>query len=255
MRRGVLLAITLLGPFSLALAAAAQDAARVNAPGADAPPNAAGGGEAEMAAPPPQTLRSGAAVSAGDGVPTNGGQSAAGQQTITTAPGTSAYIPQTPGEAAPPHIHPVPVPQSRIGIEDGQATTPRAAGNGAGIVPESMPADADGAVKRFSMSQDRFTQEGGEALYRTTCQACHMSDGKGAVGAGGYPPLDGNPKLVSKYYIVDVLLNGYHGMPRFGDQMTDDQVAAIANYVRSELGSNAFEGTLTSDDVNGLRER
>lgn len=169
--------------------------------------------------------------------------------TVTTAPATSAYVPLVPGDAAPPRAQPVPVPQSRIGGNAPDAVPP------ADISPQSLPANADGAVRRFSAEPDLFTQDNGEALYRTTCEACHMRDGKGAAGAGEYPPLAGNPKLVSKYYIVEVLLNGYHGMPRFGDQMTDAQVAAVTNYVRGNLGLNDFEGMLTAEDVSGLRGR
>lgn len=107
-------------------------------------------------------------------------------------------------------------------------------------------------IERFSQSPDQFTQTDGQALYETTCQACHMQDGKGAEGAGHYPPLAGNPKLVSKYYILTVLLTGYHGMPRFGDQMNDAQIAEVANYVRNNFG-NAFPDDIAPEDVQGLR--
>ena len=108
------------------------------------------------------------------------------------------------------------------------------------------------AVERFSLNPKQFTQTDGKDLYETTCQACHMEDGKGAEGAGHYPPLAGNAKLVSKYYILSVLVTGYHGMPRFGDQMDDDQIAAVSNYVRGNLG-NAYTDTITSNDVRKLR--
>ncbi|MFP7571063.1 c-type cytochrome [Marivita sp. S2033] len=112
--------------------------------------------------------------------------------------------------------------------------------------------DVRRVIDRFSKSPDHFTQTDGQALYETSCQACHMEDGKGAEGAGHYPPLAGNPKLVSKYFIVTVLLTGYHGMPRFGDQMDDDQIAEISNYVRENFG-NSFPGEITSEDVQNLR--
>lgn len=109
-----------------------------------------------------------------------------------------------------------------------------------------------GIMSYFSNSPDHFTQQDGDALYRATCQACHMADGKGAEGAGAYPPLAGNPKLLSKHYIVSVLLTGYHGMPRFGDQMSNEQVAAVSNFVRNAFG-NDFPGEVTAADVEALR--
>ena len=110
----------------------------------------------------------------------------------------------------------------------------------------------DTLLSRFSDNPDRFTQTDGEALYRTTCQACHMEDGKGAAGAGAHPPLAGNPKLMSKHFVAGVILTGYHGMPRFGDQMSDEQIAAVTNYVRSNFG-NDFPDPITPDQVSRLR--
>lgn len=107
-------------------------------------------------------------------------------------------------------------------------------------------------VQRFSMDPHRFTQESGEALYEASCQGCHMADAKGAAGAGRYPPLAGNPKLISKYYMISVLLNGYHGMPRFGHQMSDQQISELVNYVRGNFG-NQFPDEATPDDVKMMR--
>ena len=44
-------------------------------------------------------------------------------------------------------------------------------------------------------SEERFVARDGAALYRGICQGCHMPDGRGAVGAGRYPPLAGNDRL------------------------------------------------------------
>src|SRR5258708_8646502 len=41
----------------------------------------------------------------------------------------------------------------------------------------------------------RFYEMSGEELFANVCRACHMSDGKGAVGAGTYPSLAGNRNL------------------------------------------------------------
>lgn len=107
-------------------------------------------------------------------------------------------------------------------------------------------------VQRFSLNPYHFTQTSGPDLYQTTCQGCHMEDAKGASGAGHYPPLAGNPKLISKYYMISVLVNGYHGMPRFSDQMSDNQIAELVNYVRSNFG-NQFPDEATPDDVKMMR--
>lgn len=107
-------------------------------------------------------------------------------------------------------------------------------------------------LQRFSDDPNRFTQTDGEALYRTTCQACHMEDGQGATGSGAHPPLGGNPKMISKHFLAGVVLTGYHGMPRFGNQMSDDQVAAVTNYVRSHFG-NDYPDQISPKEVNDLR--
>lgn len=107
-------------------------------------------------------------------------------------------------------------------------------------------------LSRFSDNPKRFSQTDGEALYRTTCQACHMEDGRGDAGAGAHPPLAGNPKMNSKHFLAGVILTGYHGMPRFGHQMSDDQIAAVTNYVRSHFG-NDYPDQITPDEVADLR--
>ncbi|MCL3883578.1 cytochrome c [Marivita sp. GX14005] len=121
------------------------------------------------------------------------------------------------------------------------------------LLEENSPEDSlREIIDRFSTHPDRFTQTSGEALYKTSCMGCHMPDGRGAEGAGHYPPLAGNPKLVSKYFIVTVLLTGYHGMPRFGDQMDDAQIAEVSNYVRTHFG-NDYSDAVTAEDVSELR--
>ncbi|HLW04230.1 MAG TPA: cytochrome c [Azoarcus sp.] len=130
-----------------------------------------------------------------------------------------------------------------------------AAQDESGVGPEETDQATDageGLPERFSEDSEQFTQTDGEALYRTTCQACHMEDGRGDKGAGEHPPLADNPKLQSKHFVAGVILTGYHGMPGFSSMMSDEQVAAVTNYVRSHFGN--IDGALISaEEVGTLR--
>jgi mono/diheme cytochrome c family protein len=98
----------------------------------------------------------------------------------------------------------------------------------------------------------KFAEQSGEALYANVCQACHMPDGKGASGAGTYPSLAGNKTLEAASYPVFVVVNGRRAMPPVGFMMSDDQAAAVVNYVRSHFGNN-YRDAVTAADVKGVR--
>ena len=97
-----------------------------------------------------------------------------------------------------------------------------------------------------------FAHQDGATLFRAICQGCHMADAKGAVGAGYYPALAGNKKLASATYPALVVLKGRHGMPAFGDYLSDAQVVEVVNYVRSHFG-NQYPDALTQAEVAKLR--
>ena len=98
----------------------------------------------------------------------------------------------------------------------------------------------------------RFYEMSGEELFANVCRACHMSDGKGAEGAGTYPSLAGNRNLEASGYPLDVVVNGRRGMPPFGAMMSDDQVAAVVNYLRTHFDNN-YQDTVTAEDVKIAR--
>jgi mono/diheme cytochrome c family protein len=98
----------------------------------------------------------------------------------------------------------------------------------------------------------RFMPRDGEVLYRTSCQACHMPAGVGAAGAGIYPALAKNVKLRSARYPVFLVVNGQKGMPGFGDQMDDEQLAAVVNYVRTHFG-NDYKDPVSAADIKAVR--
>jgi cytochrome c5 len=98
----------------------------------------------------------------------------------------------------------------------------------------------------------RFFEMSGEELFANVCQGCHMSDAKGATGAGTYPSLVADKKLEASGYPLHVVVNGQRGMPSFGAMMSDDQVAAVVNYLRTHFGNN-YRDAVTSEDVKLVR--
>jgi mono/diheme cytochrome c family protein len=98
----------------------------------------------------------------------------------------------------------------------------------------------------------RFTEQSGEQLFANVCQGCHMPDGKGAVGAGVYPSLAANKNLEAGGYPVYVVVRGQRAMPPFGAMMSDDQVAAVVNYLRTHFG-NDYKDAVTAEDVKVVR--
>ncbi|KCZ87226.1 c-type cytochrome [Hyphomonas jannaschiana] len=89
----------------------------------------------------------------------------------------------------------------------------------------------------------------GEDIYSTLCAGCHMPEGEGAVGGGMYPALAGNEKLEYPDYAVFIVLNGYKAMPSFAHTLSDEQVAAVVNYLQSGLGGNSYEPAATVEQA------
>jgi len=102
-------------------------------------------------------------------------------------------------------------------------------------------------------SASEFLAKDGETLYLTACAGCHQPQGQGAIGAGSYPPLAGNPRLEGGRYPAWIVLNGISGMPALGGYMDDAQVVAVVSYIQQNLG-NRYEATLTENDVAALRD-
>jgi len=89
------------------------------------------------------------------------------------------------------------------------------------------------------------TKVRGAQLYADNCSGCHQARGRGVPGV--FPPLAGNPVVLAAdpnniLKVVDRGIrarNGFIAMPAFNIQLTDQQVAEIANYVRTSWGNNA----------------
>jgi mono/diheme cytochrome c family protein len=98
----------------------------------------------------------------------------------------------------------------------------------------------------------RFSETSGEELFSSVCQGCHMPDGHGAAGAGNYPSLAHDKSLEASGYPVYVVLRGQKAMPPVGAMMSNGQVAAVVNYVRTHFG-NSYPDAVTIEDVRQAR--
>jgi mono/diheme cytochrome c family protein len=88
----------------------------------------------------------------------------------------------------------------------------------------------------------------GRAIFQKICIACHQQDGEGKEGVA--PPLAGSEwvKAPGGERLVRILLNGLNGpiqvegktwnlvMPPWRENLDDEQIAIVLNYIRSQWG-------------------
>jgi mono/diheme cytochrome c family protein len=128
------------------------------------------------------------------------------------------------------------------------------------IIATSSPAFADEPppfTPRSPASASKpgkFVHSDGATLYRSICQGCHMQDARGAKGAGEYPSLANNAKLASATFPTARVLNGWRGMPRFADMLSNEQIADVVNYVRTNFGNN-YAAQISADEIERMRTR
>jgi cytochrome c6 len=83
-----------------------------------------------------------------------------------------------------------------------------------------------------------LAQPSGATLFEQNCAACHQAKGEGIAGA--FPALAG-----SKIVLGDakesawIVTHGRGGMPNFAEDLSDAQIAAVLNFVRSSWGNAA----------------
>lgn len=90
----------------------------------------------------------------------------------------------------------------------------------------------------------------GETLYNVNCGTCHQPDGLGASSADAGAKLVGNPMVQASNpaSLINVILYGPHlaklsgpkrwkDMPEFGSKLADEEIAAIASYLRNAWGN------------------
>lgn len=89
----------------------------------------------------------------------------------------------------------------------------------------------------------------GAALFRAAgCASCHGERGEGGART---PRIAGNGFTFAPGNVVYQILEGGGPMPPFA-RLSDNEIAAIANFVRTVL--NPYTDRVTADFVRGLRD-
>ncbi len=126
---------------------------------------------------------------------------------------------------------------------------------------KSLPAPAK---KQPTAKKKAANYDAGKAIYAKQCDGCHGKDGKGNYGV--YPPLANNSTVTEPSginAIRSVLLGGFppatkgnpfpYSMPPFAGDMSNEDVAAVVNYIRQSWGNDAV--AVTAKDVAKSRSK
>ena len=139
-----------------------------------------------------------------------------------TATGASAWVRPAP---APAFVASGPPPPA-----DTPAPDPIAALSQAPAPSASDIARPEAAAPEAPAAPDPALRAAGLALFNgASCSACHAFADAGAAGAIG-PSLDRNPRL-DKAFAIDVISHGRGAMPSFAGQLSDAEIATLADYL------------------------
>jgi mono/diheme cytochrome c family protein len=131
-----------------------------------------------------------------------------------------------------------------------------------GVYLKSLPPKGEKAAEPQAQMVAPGTMELGRKVYADNCAMCHGDEGKGY--APGFPPLAGNQsiEMASPVNAIRMILNGGYapatrrnprpyGMPPFAHLLKDDEVAAVATYIRVAWGNGGTP--VTPAQANALR--
>jgi mono/diheme cytochrome c family protein len=144
------------------------------------------------------------------------------------ATGASAWVRPAP---APAFVASGPMPPADPPAPDPiEAASRRAAAPPARSAAAPRIAPPEAAAPDGPAASDLALRTAGLALFNNySCGTCHGFADANASGSIG-PSLDRNPQL-SKEFAVDVITTGRGAMPSFAGQMSDAEIATLADYL------------------------
>lgn len=127
---------------------------------------------------------------------------------------------------------------------------------------KSLPsAGLDAAARKPAPGAGVMDQ--GRKIYEAQCASCHQANGEGVYPA--WPRLAGNVSVtaVESVNSIRMVLDGGfspstashpqpHGMPPFGQQLRNEDVAAVVSYIRNSWGNEA--GAVSLVEVRRVRD-
>ena len=114
--------------------------------------------------------------------------------------------------------------------------------------PETAPEDAaTDSAEAVELSLEELLEQGGSLYVQTGCSGCHGGDGGGNQG----PAFVDNDDLADTANVASILVGGNGGMPSFGARLSDEEIAAVATYIRNSWG-NDF-GAVNPTDIAAQR--
>lgn len=125
---------------------------------------------------------------------------------------------------------------------------------------QSLPASPELSIR----APDAVVMQQGQAIWQDTCSACHRMEGQGVPRF--FPPIkgDANAQQLDPTTVLHFILAGTRreptdraptplGMPAYAWKLSDDQIAAVATYLRNSWGNAA--PAVSAKEVGELRRK
>lgn len=158
--------------------------------------------------------------------------------------------PQQRREKPDPHEQARPVPKPLLMLVALLVVTCAAYIVGSDVDTPAAWGDGREADELRSANGGGHASTDGAAVFVARCAACHQPNGQGLPGV--FPPLAGSEWVNGRdSTVAAIVIHGITGslsvkgsrydgaMPTFGTQLSDDEIAAVLSYVRSQWGNTA----------------
>lgn len=101
--------------------------------------------------------------------------------------------------------------------------------------PEEEEGEADGEEAEPEAGGIQVSEgdpSAGKAIFADNCAVCH---GSGGTGGNVGPPLDDPQLAQEEEAVVNQIVEGGGGMPPFGDELSDQEIADVAAFVVEDV--------------------